>query len=237
MSLLVAALLAAGPNPFLAQALEHEQNLEYEKCVERLQQAATQWKSTPDELREIELHAGLCRFNLGQKKPAADHFRTALRIDENAALPPYTSPKAVELFLEVKKSLRAPPPPLPDRDLPDADFPKDDTPVKPRLEPRPGDVAPGSPLWPSVQRRALPLSLGVVTVASLVTALALGLNARSVATEANAAHFESDFYRLGDSARALAVGSTIAWIVTALAAAGTGVGWWVTNEPDGVQSP
>ena len=230
---IVAALLAAGPNPFLAQALEHEQALEYEKCVERLQQAATQWKSTQGELREIELHAGLCKFNLGQKKGAADHFRTALRIDENAELPPYTSPKAVELFFEVKKALRAPPPPLPDRDLPDSDLPTD-TPVKPRLEPRPPEVS--SPLWPVLQRRALPLSLGVVTIASFVTGLALGLNAKSVATAANAARFESDFNRLGDSARALAVGSTIAWIISALAAVGTAVGWWVSNEPS-VQSP
>ena len=233
MSLLVAALLAAGPNPFLAQALEHEQALEYEKCVERLQQAATQWKSTPDELREIELHAGLCKFNLGQKKGAADHFRTALRIDENAELPPYTSPKAVELFFEVKKALRAPPPPLPDRDLPDSDLPTD-TPAKPRLEPRPQQVS--SPIWPVLQRRALPLSLGVVTIASFITGLALGLNAKRVATDANAARFESDFNRLGDSARALALGSTIAWIISGLAAVGTGIGWWVSNEPP-VQSP
>ena len=73
--------------------------------MERLKQASTQWKSTPEELREIELHAGLCKFNLGQKKQAAEHFRTALRIDEGAELPPYTSPKAVDLFLEVKKAL------------------------------------------------------------------------------------------------------------------------------------
>ena len=136
----LAALVLAAPNPFLAQALEHEQNLDFERCVERLKQAATQWKSTPDELREIELHAGLCKFNLGQKKAAAEHFRTAMRIDEAAELPPYTSPKAVELFFEVKKALRAPPPPLPDSDLPDADLPRD-APTQPKLEPRPTEAS------------------------------------------------------------------------------------------------
>ena len=236
MSLLLLTLLAAaGPNPFLAEALEHEQNLDFERCVERLKQASTQWKSTPDELREIELHAGLCKFNLGQKKLAAEHFRTALRIDEGAELPPYTSPKAVEFFLDVKRSLRAPPPPMPDSDLPDSDLPTD-APKKPKLEPRPAGVA--SPVGAFVVKRALPLSLGVISLASFITGLALGLQAQSVAAQANAAQFESDFYRLGDSARGLAVGSTIAWIISGLAAIGTGVGWWVTSEPVvTVQSP
>lgn len=229
MSLLVALLLAAGPNPFLAEALEHERNLDFERCVERLKQASTQWKSTPEELREIELHAGLCKFNLGQKKPAAEHFRTALRIDESAELPPYTSPKAVEFFLDVKRALRAPPPPLPENDLPDPDL-KDDAPKKPKLEPRPPEVA--SPIGPFLEKRALPLTLGVVSVASFITGLALGLRAQSLAAEANAAQYETDFYRLGDSARGLAVGSTIAWIISGLAAIGTGVTWWVTSEPE-----
>ena len=223
--LVLLAVLGAGANPFLAEALEHERNLDFERCVERLKQASTQWKSTPDELREIELHAGLCKFNLGQKKQAADHFRTALRIDESAELPPYTSPKAVDLFLEVKKALQAPPPPLPEDDLPDGDLPKD-APKKTKLEPSPQTP---SPIGPFVVKRALPLSLGVVTVASFVTGLVLGLNAQAKAAEANAAHFESDFYLLGDSARGLAAGSTISWIISALAAIGTGVGWWLTE--------
>ncbi len=231
MTLLLALVLTAGPNPFLAEALEHEGNLDFERCVERLKQASTQWKSTPDELREIELHAGLCKFNLGQKKPAAEHFRTALRIDEGAELPPYTSPKAVEFFFEVKRALTAPPPPMPQSDLPDADFPGD-APKKPKLEPAPRDQ---SPLGPLLVKRALPISLGVVTLASFVTGLALGLRAQSLAAEANAAVFEADFFRQGDAARSLAIGSTIAWIVSGLAAIGTGVGWWATSEP--VEAP
>lgn len=228
MSLLLALVLSAGPNPFLAEALEHERNLDFERCVERLKQASTQWKSTPEELREIELHAGLCKFNLGQKKQAAEHFRTALRIDEGAELPPYTSPKAVEFFLEVKKALQAPPPPFPEKDLQDPDL-QGDKPTKPKLEPRPPEVE--SPIGPFIVKRAAPLSLGVVTLASFVTAIALGSRAQALALEANAAHFESDFYRLGDSARGFAVGSTISWIISGLAAIGTGVTWWVTELP------
>ena len=228
MSLLLALVLSAAPNPFLAEALEHERNLDFEKCVERLKQAATQWKSTPDELREIELHAGLCQFNLGQKKAAADHFRTALRIDESTELPPYTNPKAVELFLDVKTKLREPPPPFPEKDLQDPDL-QTDTPTKTKLDPRPPEVE--SPIGPFIAKRAAPLSLGVVSLASFITAIALGARAQALAVEANAAHFESDFYRLGDSATGFAVGSTIAWIVSGLAAIGTGFTWWLTDLP------
>lgn len=221
---LLAALLLAATNPFLAEALEHEKNLDFEKCLSRLQQASTQWKSPPAELREIELHAGLCSFNLGQKKSAADHFRTALRIDEGADLPPYTSPKAVELFLEVKKALRAPPPPLPESDLPE------DAPKQPKLEPKVVAPLATDPLGLTLSRRAAPLSLGLVTVGAVIAGIALGARAQTVAAEANAARFETDFFRLGDDARGLAIASTISWVISALAATATGVTWWLTNE-------
>ncbi len=220
------ALLLLAANPFLAEGLEHERNLDFEKCTRRLLQAATQWKSTPAELREIELHAGLCAFNLGQRGTAAEHFRTALRIDEGAALPPYTSPKAVELFLEVKKALRAPPPPMPESDLPD------DAPVRPKLEPR---ASAPSPVGPLLARRAAPLTLGAVSLAAAITGLVLGLQAQRLATDANAAYFEADFHRLADDARGRAVASTVMWVLSALAAGGTGVAWWATTPPE--QSP
>lgn len=225
LALALAAALAAGPNPFLAEALALERDLDFERCVQRLRQAATQWKSSPDELREIELHLGLCTFNLGNRKAAAEHFRTALRIDEGADLPPYTNPRAVELFLDVKRALRAPPPPLPDEDLP-----PDDAPTRPKLEPRVTTPAP-SPLTATLARRAVPLTLGGLTVATAITALVLGVRAQALAAEANAARFEADFFRLGLDARGLATASTLTWLTSGLCAIGTGVAWWVTNEP------
>lgn len=233
-ALLVLVLAAGGANPFLAQALEHEQNLDFERCVERLQQAATQWKSTPDELREIELHAGLCKFNLGRRKEAAEHFRTALRIDEAVELPPYTSPKATEFFYEVKRQLRAPAPPLPDADRPDPDL-LDDTPRKTKLAPRPQDNT--ALLGPMLARRAAPLTLGVVTVAGALTSIILGINAQARAQEANQARFESDFHRLGDAAKGLATGTNVAWVMTALSAIGTAVTWWLSSPIPAESSP
>ncbi len=224
MSALLSLVLAAS-NPFLAEALEHERNLDFEKCVQRLKQASTQWKNSPAELRDIELHLGLCQFNLGDKAGATEHFRVALRIDEATELPPYTSPKAVELFLAAKKSLQPAPPPMPDEDLPD-DRPLKDPPKKDLAS-----VTAPSPIGPFLTRRAAPLSLGAVTLASAITGIALGLRAQELATQANATRFEADFFALGAQARGFATGATISWIVAAASAIGTVITWWVTGEP------
>ncbi len=95
----------AGKNPYLRQAKENYQKLDFEKCLQRLQQAP-QWKSAPDELLEIELYAGMCHYNLNQRADAEERFRLALRISPEAELPPYTSPKLVDFFLAVKKKLK-----------------------------------------------------------------------------------------------------------------------------------
>lgn len=93
---LALALLTNAENPYLAEAKALANGLEFERCLERLKQAQTQWHSTPDELGEVEVWSGLCHFNLGHRRQAVEHFRTALRIDEGTDLPPYSSPKAVE---------------------------------------------------------------------------------------------------------------------------------------------
>lgn len=225
--LLLATLLAAGPNPFLAEAKAQYEALEFEKCTARLKQAATQWKSAPEELRDIELYSGLCTYNLGQAQRAAEHFRTALRIDEATELPPYTSPKLVELFLKVKQDLQKPPEPFPDSDLPD------DAPTKPRLEPKP-KVAPEvvAPAKPLPLKPAVPLALGGAAVAAAVAAIAVGAAASGLASQANAASFESDFYRLGEQARGTATASNVLWGTSAALAAGAAFSWFLLpNEP------
>lgn len=93
-----------GPNPFLAQAKENYRNLEFERCLQRLQQAP-QWRSSPQELLDIELYAGMCSYNLNQLPVAEEHFRLALRIQPTAELPAYTSPKLVDFFKRIKKTM------------------------------------------------------------------------------------------------------------------------------------
>ena len=105
-----------GPNPFLSQAKELFANLDFEKCLKRLQQAP-QWKTEAPELIEIELLAGMCHYNLNQRPDAEERFRLALRMNPDAELPPYSSPKLVDFFLSVKKKLRVVPPPMPKEDL------------------------------------------------------------------------------------------------------------------------
>lgn len=231
---LVATLVLTANNPFLAEGLQHEKDLDFEKCVQRLKQAATQWKNDADELREIELHAGLCQFNLGDRKAAAEHFRVALRIEMSTELPPFSSPKAVELFAKVKKSLDAQAPPMRDEDLLAEDTPKEpprDAPKKDKkLEPPPTVTTP-SPVVAFLSHRAVPLSLGVISLGAAITGAIVGARASSLATEANAARFESDFYRLGADATANATAATIAWILAGASAIGAIVTWWVMGEP------
>src|SRR5688572_12216337 len=99
--LLVCAVARADePNPFLQQAKAFYEQVKYEKCAQRLEQAV-QWKSTPAELLEIELYAGLCTFNLSSLEDASEHFELALKLDPHASLPPYSPPKAVALFKSI----------------------------------------------------------------------------------------------------------------------------------------
>ncbi|MEW5740178.1 MAG: tetratricopeptide repeat protein [Myxococcota bacterium] len=220
------ALSAASPNPFLAEAKTLYTALDFERCLERLEQASKKWTSTPKELFEIEVYSGLARFNLGQVKQAAEHFRVAQRIDPAGELPPYSSPKAVDLWLEVKQSLVEPPPPFPDSDLP-----ADDTPRRTDLKP-PVKDEPVSPR-PAVEwrRHAAPVALTVVAAAAFAVAIGLGASARSFEARANAAYYESDFVSLGNAARANATGANVSWALAAVAALTAGVLWWVDFNP------
>lgn len=200
--------LAAQPNPFLAEAKTLYQDLDFERCVSRLAQASA-WQSTKDELRDIELYLGLCEFNLGRTKKAAQHFRTALRIDETAGLPPYSSPKVVDLFLRVKKSLEAPPEPMPDSDLPD------DAPIERPLEPK-KVVAPSEP---SVfEKHPAPATLGIVAGVALAAGIGLGVNARNLSLEANEATVDQVFGQKAAAARGNATGANVAYALAAAAA-------------------
>ena len=131
---LLSLSLGAGPNPFVTQAKDLYGKMEFEKCLKRINQAQ-QWHSTPKELLEIEIYAGLCHFNLGQKPDAEERFKQALRIDSTTDLPPYSSPRAVEFFWKLKKSMKPTPQPMPDQDLP-GDEPKKEARTEPVPEPR-----------------------------------------------------------------------------------------------------
>jgi tetratricopeptide (TPR) repeat protein len=221
--LVLATLLAAPGNPFLAQARELYQSLDFERCVARLEQASTQWQSTKDELRDVELYGGLCHLSLGHRKEAAEHFRTALRIDEAADLPPYSSPKAVDLFLEMKKSLQAPPAPLPEDDLPP------DAPKATRLEPQRPAPSPAGPSF--VERRPVTTALGITTAVAFAVGLGLGVNARNLSIQANEARVDAEFAEKASAAGANATGANIAYGVASAALVGAIIAAVIEGQP------
>lgn len=230
-----------GPNPFLAQARENYEKLDYELCLKRIAQAP-QWKSTPKELVEIELYAGLCHYNLNQRAQAEERFRLALRIDEGAELPPYTSPRAVDFFLSVKKKLQPVAPPMPDEDLPDATKPE---PAKPEVKkpepaadgpdaprrveltpkPRPDPLRAPSPGSLFARKHAAAIALTGVALLSAAVGVGLGANAQNLATRANAARYESEFHALGESAKGQATAANVFFGVAGAAAIGAIVAW------------
>jgi hypothetical protein len=193
--------LGAAPNPFLNEAKELYQAAEFEKCVVRLTQASKQWQSTKEELRDIEVYAGLCQFNLGRRRAAAQHFRTSLRIDENSELPPYSSPKAVDLFLKVKQALRAPPEPFPDEDLP-----PDDAPREVKLEPQRSGPS-------FFEKHPTSVTLVATSALSIAIAIGLGINARNLSVEANEASSDAAFGEKALAARSNALGANVAYII------------------------
>jgi len=258
-----------GPNPYLSQAKELYERLDFEKCLKRLGQAP-QWISDSAELIEIELYAGMCSYNLNERGDAEERFRLALRMNPDAELPPYTSPKLVDFFLNVKRKLRPTPPPMPKEDL---DMPRleprapkvekedrkedrkeDEPPAPPVVKPMERGPEPDEPrvdaapalvpapkmigpiLVPEVEkpsaleRRAAPIVLTVVAVIAAAVGVGLGVNSRALERQANNAHFESDFFKLGDAARTQAFGADVAYGIAAASGAGALVGWLVTNE-------
>lgn len=234
-----------GPNPYLSQAKELYEKLDFEKCLKRLAQAP-QWKSDAAELLEIELVAGMCHYNLNQRVDAEERFRLALRMSPDAELPPYTSPKLVDFFLSVKRMLKAPPPPMPTEDL---DMPREVPPQKPEpIEPPPDDeprveVKPRPKLTPTprpapvevdapglLSRRPVPIALGAGAVVALAVSIGLGANSKSLEGRANTARYESDFHALGEAARANAIMADVGFAVAG-AAALAAIVTWVLSDP------
>ena len=242
-----------GPNPYLSQAKELYQRLDFEKCLKRLAQAP-QWKSDAPELLEIELVAGMCHYNLNQRQDAEERFRLALRMNADAELPMYTSPKLLDFFHWVKRKLHAPPPPMPEEDL---DMPKESAPVKvekekerldepappqdpPRVELKPRPKLTPTPPPPLIvpevdrpnllQRRPVPVVLSVVAVIAVGVGIGLGSNSRSLESQARGAHYESDFYKLCDAARMNAMAADVAFGVSGAAAVGAILGAILSND-------
>jgi hypothetical protein len=246
---IVQALLALPP---LDNVKQLHKALEFEKCIEAAQ-LARQGKTplAANELRDVEVFAGLCHFGLGKVGDAKQAFRAALKADPAAELPPYSSPKVVELFSEVKK---ANPPPAPPTPFQETDFPEDAVPTSPPSRDKPADVPlkpepKPPPPEPNLDSSASAVSLsqqlesndsffqkhpvtaptivlGVATVVTAAIAVVLGVTAANGRISANNSVFESDFLARKETANTFATGANVLYVVSGSCALATIISWW-----------
>jgi hypothetical protein len=222
MSVVLALLVAATPNPYLAQAKVLHQGLEFEKCLKRLEQAS-RWDSTAQELAEIELYSGLCQFGLGNDREAAEHFQMGLKVDAKLALPPLVGPKVTALFQKAQAKVL---PAL--RDVPEPEKPAPPKPEPPPPEPPPKKVElmpapqPAPVLVEPVPEPKPRRSLVFVPALAIGAAIAAGAGvtgflALDGQNQANAATYESDGLSIGAQARTLALTTNVLWAVAGAA--------------------
>lgn len=93
-------------NPAIDAGIAQYNDLEYELAVETLTAALAQKGLTVDELTEGYKHLGLSLVAIGQDEPAREAFRKLLAVNPSYDLPRTENPRALDLFAEVKRSLR-----------------------------------------------------------------------------------------------------------------------------------
>lgn len=191
LALFLHAVPEPAPNPYLAEARVFYIALEYERCLQRLEQARS-WVSAQRERVELELYFGLCSYGVGDDAQGLHHFRLALALEPSATLPPGVSPKIAHVFQE--EAARARPGPR----------------VTVERPPRP--PASGRSTR-SVVVSAVLLGLGA---ASGGTGIYFGVQAKALESSANGAGYFSDADR---QARAAHLDAVLANVFFGLAAA------------------
>jgi hypothetical protein len=198
------------PNPHLAQAIAFYESLEFEHCLQRIDEAE-RWPSSTAERVKIELYAGLCQHSLRREGLARARFARAVALDPNVELPPFSSPKTVALFAEVKAEW----------DHPDAGTPA--------VTPAPVEVGTTEvssarrPPWAGVLLTAVAAGAGAGGVL-------FGLQAKRLEA-ASDTRFESDSAALGASARNAALFANLSYAVAVVAALGAVLAFWWGLKP------
>jgi hypothetical protein len=201
LPLLLAAAAGAQPaNPYLNQAKEFQAQLDFEKCLRRLEQASRWNGNTKQQLAQIELYSGLCEAGLGHEKEAAEHFELGFALDPSLELPPQQGPKITALFKKAKA--HAPPPdphaeikPAPPLEQPTQAVPPPEPPPTPAPAESQPTPAPATIEAAKTTHLAAPLSIAAVSVVSCGVGIAFGVLSKSTADTARMAMmsmFESD---------------------------------------------
>jgi hypothetical protein len=192
--LLASALVAqaAFANPYLNQAKAFQQQLDFEKCLRRLEQASRWQGNTKAQLAQIELYGGLCEAGLGHETEALEHFELGFTLDPKLELPPQQGPKITRIFNKAKE--KAPPPEETVEAKPAP--PPTPEPKKVEVEPPPPSPPPAVVIEPAkTTHLAPPLIIGAVGLAAVGVGVAFGVLSKSAADNAHSmpmTAFESD---------------------------------------------
>jgi hypothetical protein len=174
-------------NPYLNQAKEFQQQLDFEKCLHRLEQASRWANNTKPQLAQIELYSGLCEAGLGHETEAFEHFELGFALDRDLELPPQQGPKITALFRKAKD--KAPPPEEPVAPLktPPPEPPPALVPAEPAPTPPAVIVEPAKPVHLGAPLGIFIAGAAVAGVGGVFGGLALGSKNKGLAE-----HYESD---------------------------------------------
>lgn len=227
---LCAPALAQGTNPYLQQAQENFEALDYERCLLRLEQAMRH-ESSPQERVRIELYSGLCHFYLGHEATAGEHFQMAQRLDPEVRLPSDVSPKVQSFFAASAQKLE--PPTQTPADAPVV-APQEAPVTAPQIVAQP-TVTPGEslvviPEAPARRSLVAPVALGGAATVALGVGVGFGLHARSLERQAFAAHYRSDAVELARGAEHYARLTNASYAVAGATAVSAVVVYLLTRE-------
>jgi hypothetical protein len=226
--LLLLALAAVKPNPYLAQAKGFFHGGEYKQCLKRIEQAQ-RWESSVEEQVEVAIYSGLCNLQVRNAKEAESDFALALKLDPNVHLPPLSSPKAFALLESLRPQAAQPATQEPPKEQPPQEQPPKEqdeiAPVTPsprdarRRVAEPESAKPPVEATEPVVSRHVPVLPFVVAGISLVgfgIGAGFGASAHSLDAQAQAAVFQSDAVAMHGQAQTSA---TVANVCFALASA------------------
>jgi tetratricopeptide (TPR) repeat protein len=230
-------------NVYLVQAKVFYQGMEFEKCLQRLEQADRVSDLTRQVMADIELYGGLCKFNLGKRDDAESHFRRALQLNPDVTLPPATSPRIAEVFEPVAEQIRrartdadavaARQPQVASSNVERAEAEAQDSPRELTLAPTAKSDA-RADLVATVPAqggsKVLPIALGGTSVAAATVATVFAVMANNHAAQANApATYYADSVALGNDARREMLIGNVLFGVAGTAAVGAVITWFTAQ--------
>jgi hypothetical protein len=199
-------------NPYLTQAKLLYQSAEFEKCLQKIDQAR-RLRDPGKDLADVELYEGLCHFNLDREAEARSHFEKALIANPALQAPAFSSPKITAALEESRAKL----PQIP------SEKSNDLVPSQPASA---NEWEPGRGKWLQYARPAS----ATLTVLAAIGATVAGISAARNEQFANRAAFTSDAAMYVDRSRRAAELSNIAWGATAVSAAIAAFCWTWSAE-------